>query len=164
MRIALSADDKNGLDSIVSPHFGRCPHFILVDLSERKVIDVMEIDNPFYGSHRPGAVPGFIHQQGADVMLTGGMGTRAIQFFAQYDIEAATGAAGTVRTSLERYLGGQLKGAAPCAVSVSHERGELPAEGAYEKDELERLKEEVGMLQQQLDETLARLNRLRKEK
>jgi hypothetical protein len=30
MRITISADDRNGLDSVVSPHFGRCPHYTLV--------------------------------------------------------------------------------------------------------------------------------------
>lgn len=160
MRIAISAEDKNGLDSVISPHFGRCPHFILVDLEEREVTNIGEVDNPFYGHHQPGQVPGFIHQQGATVMLTGGMGRRALQFFAQYSIEPVTGAAGTVRLALEQYLGGELKGAAPCAVSVAHAHGELPAEGEYEKDELGRLKEEVESLRSQLDETLDRLNRL----
>ena len=46
MRIAVSADTKNGLDSVVSPHFGRCPHFILVDLDDRDVSGVREVDNP----------------------------------------------------------------------------------------------------------------------
>ena len=49
-------------------------------------------------------------------MLTGGMGGRAIMFFEQFGIEGVTGAYGTVRQSVERYLGGQLKGAAPCKV------------------------------------------------
>ena len=35
MRIAVSADNKQGLDSVVSPHFGRCPHFVLVDVEVR---------------------------------------------------------------------------------------------------------------------------------
>ncbi len=164
MRIALSVDNKNGLDSVVSAHFGRCPHFVLVDLEEREVTDVTEIDNPFHGMHRPGGVPRFIHEQGVGVMLTGGMGRRAIGFFAEHGVEAVTGASGTVRVSLARYLGGQLKGAAPCAVSESHRQLDLPTEGAYEKDELGRLKEEAEMLQRQLDETVARLDRLRNQK
>ena len=83
-----------------------------------------------------------------------------MQFFAQCEIEPVTGAAGTVRLALEQYLGGELKGAAPCAVSVAHAHGELPAESEYEKDELGRLKEEVESLRSQLDETLDRLNRI----
>jgi len=120
MRIAISADDGNGLDSVVSPHFGRCPYFVLVDVEEREVKAVQVISNPYYGQHQPGQVPGFIHDQQADVMLTGGMGSRAIAFFQQFGIQAATGAAGTVRHTLEQYLGGGLREAAPCRTSVEH--------------------------------------------
>ena len=160
MRIAISADSDRGLESVVSPHFGRCPYFVLVDLEGREVKEVQNIANPFYGNHRPGQVPGFIHQQGANVMLTGGMGSRAIAFFQQYGIEAVTGAYGTIRTALEQYLSGELRGAAPCAESVEHGHGELPAKGEYEKDEVGRLREEAEMLKRQLAEVTERLQKL----
>lgn len=160
MRIAVSADDDRGLDSVVSPHFGRCPYFVLVDMKDREVKQVQTVANPFYGNHRPGQVPGFIHEQGADVMLTGGMGGRAIAFFQQYGVEAVTGAYGTVRTALEQYLGGQLQGAAPCGESVEHGHRELPAEEEYERDEVGRLREEVEMLKRQLEEVTERLRGL----
>jgi len=160
MRIAISADDGNDLDSVVSPHFGRCPYFVLVDLEGREVESVQAVTNPYYSHHQPGQVPGFIHSQGADVMLTGGMGGRAIAFFQQYGIQAATGAAGTVRHALEQYLGGGLQGAEPCRESVQHGHGDVLAEGEYEEDEAGRLREEVKMLQQQLAETVKRLDNL----
>jgi predicted Fe-Mo cluster-binding NifX family protein len=53
-------------------------------------------------------------------MLAGGMGQRAVSFFQQYGIEAVTGASGTVRRSLESYLGGELSGVEPCAESQHH--------------------------------------------
>ena len=165
MRIAVSADNKNGLDSVVSPHFGRCPHFVLVDLDNHDVNDVREVDNPYYGHHQPGQVPALINSLGANVMLTGGMGGRAIMFFEQFGIEGVTGAYGTVRQSVERYLGGQLKGAAPCKESEEHGHGDStspqhPAGGEYEKDELGRLKEEADMLRQQLEEVEGKLDRI----
>jgi predicted Fe-Mo cluster-binding NifX family protein len=160
MRIAVSAENKGGLDSVVSPHFGRCPHFVLVDLVDCDVKGVQEIDNPYYGNHQPGQVPAFIHSLGANVMLTGGMGGRAIMFFDQFGIEGVTGAYGTVQQSVERYLGGELKGAAPCKESQEHGHGDLPAEGEYEQDELGRLKEEAEMLRQQLEEVSDRLQQL----
>ena len=160
MRIAVSADTKNGLDSVVSPHFGRCPYFVLVDVDGCDVARVAEVDNPFYGAHAPGQVPGFIHQQGAGVMLTGGMGGRAVQFFEGFGIEPVTGAAGTVRLSLERYLGGDLKGAEACAQSEEHGHGDVPAEGQYEKDEIGRLREELEALQDQIGEAASRLTTL----
>jgi predicted Fe-Mo cluster-binding NifX family protein len=123
MKIAVSVETNNELDSIVAQHFGRCPYFALVEVDGTNVEAVEVIDNPYYGAHQPGQVPGFIHQQNADVMLSGGMGGRAIQFFQQYGIQAATGATGTVRTALESFLGGELSGAAPCKESVEHGHG-----------------------------------------
>jgi predicted Fe-Mo cluster-binding NifX family protein len=162
MRIAISADDRNGLDSVVSPHFGRCPHYILVDVEGHGVKAVNVVDNPHYGQHAPGMVPSFIHSQGVDVMLTGGMGGRAIASFEQLGIEAVTGASGTVRRTLELYLGGQLRGVQPCRESIEHAHEEISTAGEeYEQDDMGRLREEAEMLQQQLSEVMARLGKLR---
>ncbi len=147
-RVAVSADDGRGLDSIVSPHFGRCPYYVLVELADREVNDVAAIENPYYGQHQPGQVPQFIYEQGVDVMLTGGMGQRAIRFFERYGIQAVTGASGTVGRSLERYLGGALADAEPCRESVEHAHDELTAYDPFEKD------------QQQLDEATSRLQKI----
>ncbi|MBE9471568.1 MAG: NifB/NifX family molybdenum-iron cluster-binding protein [Chloroflexi bacterium] len=160
MRVAISADDGHGLDSVVSPHFGRCPYYVLVDLDGREVSRVSAVENPYYGHHQPGQVPGFIQSQGGDVMLAGGMGQRAIGFFQQYGIQAVTGASGTVRHALEQYLGGVLQGAEPCRESIEHAHEEVSTEGEYEEDEAGRLREEVQMLQQQLTEVMERLDRL----
>jgi predicted Fe-Mo cluster-binding NifX family protein len=124
MRIAVSVETNNGLDSMVAHHFGRCPYFAIVDVDGSEVKAVEVVANPYYGAHQPGQVPGFINQHAADVMLSGGMGGRAIQFFQQYGIQPATGANGTVRTALESYLGGELTGAAPCKESVEHGHGD----------------------------------------
>ena len=158
MRIAISADDRNGLDSVVSPHFGRCPYFVLVDMDGQEVKGVDAIANPYYGNHRPGQVPAFINSYDVNVMLTGGMGRRAILFFEELGIQPVTGAGGTVQQSLERYLGGALLGAAPCRESVQHAHEH--DDGAYEKDEIGRLREEAELLRQQLDEVSTRLGQL----
>jgi predicted Fe-Mo cluster-binding NifX family protein len=160
MRIAVSADNDNGLDSVVSHHFGRCPYYILVDLDGQEVKQVNAVANPYYGYHQPGQVPGFIQDQGADVMLAGGMGRRAIALFQQYGIQAATGAAGSVRHAVEQYLGGALQGAEPCLTSRGHGHEEMPAEEEYEQDDVGRLREEAEMLQQQLTEVMERLEKL----
>jgi predicted Fe-Mo cluster-binding NifX family protein len=46
MRIAISAENQNGLDSPVSPHFGRCPCYILVDVEGQEVKAVTVVDSP----------------------------------------------------------------------------------------------------------------------
>ncbi len=123
MRIAISVESNDGLDSAVAHHFGRCPYFALVDMEGNEVQTIEVIDNPYYTGHQVGEVPKFIHDQKADVMLSGGMGGRAIQFFREYGVNVATGATGTVRATLGNYLAGDLREAAPCAESVAHGHG-----------------------------------------
>jgi len=159
-RIAVSCDDDRGLDGVVAPHFGRCPYYTFVDVEGRQVLDVKVVSNPFYNQHAPGQVPAFIREHGAHVMLSGGMGSRAMAFFEQFGIEAVTGASGTVRHALERYLEGELVGAVPCRESVGHGHGNVAAEGPYERDEVGRLREEADDLRRQLDEVMRRLNNL----
>ena len=123
MRIAISVEVNNGLDSIVAHHFGRCPYFALVDMEGNELQMIEVIDNPYYAGHQVGEVPKFINEQKADVMLSGGMGGRAIRFFGEFGINVATGATGTVHAALRNYLAGDLRGAAPCAESVTHGHG-----------------------------------------
>jgi predicted Fe-Mo cluster-binding NifX family protein len=120
MRIAIASESNQGLDGPVSHHFGRCPYFTMVEVKDGQVGNIQAVENPFAGQHAPGQVPGFIHSQRADVMISGGMGGRAIEFFRNYSIGVSTGASGTVRQTLERYLAGELNEAAPCAESVAH--------------------------------------------
>jgi predicted Fe-Mo cluster-binding NifX family protein len=121
MRVAISSEENKGLESRVSHHFGRCPYFVLVDVEGAQLGSVAVIDNPYFQNHQPGMVPGFIKQQGADVMLSGGMGRRAIGFFQDYGVEIGTGAAGSVRQAVEDFLTGRLSGADPCRESRSHD-------------------------------------------
>jgi predicted Fe-Mo cluster-binding NifX family protein len=114
MRVAISSEGSGGLDSAVSPHFGRCSHFTLVDLEGADLSEVRAVPNPFVDGHQPGQVPAFMASQGVDVMLSGGMGRRAIEIFEQLGIQAVTGASGSVRQALESYLGGSLQGSDPC--------------------------------------------------
>ncbi len=123
MKIAITAETDQGLASPVAQHFGHTPYFVLVDLAEGSVQATQVIANPFAEAHEPGQIPGFIHEQGAEVMISGGMGGRAIQFFRDAGVQTATGAAGSVGDALQAYQDGKLQGAAPCAESVSHGHG-----------------------------------------
>jgi len=72
------------------------------------------VDNPYYPNHQPGVIPQFIHSQKANVMIAGGMGPRAIDFFNQYGIDVATGVQGKVRDVVEAYLRNEIQGIVPC--------------------------------------------------
>lgn len=154
MRIAVSSDTDRSLDSSVSHHFGRCPYFTVVDVDNGCIESFQVVENPFFSSHAPGQVPSFIRELGADVMIAGGMGRRAIAMFRDFGIDCATGASGTVRTVVDGFLSGGLTDASPCRESVQHAH----RDSRYEKeDPAERLKEEAAALLEQLDDVIVRL-------
>ncbi len=113
--IAIAAEDDRGLDGEVSAHFGRCPAYVLVRVDGESIGEAEVVPNPHFHAHQPGVMPGFISGLGADVILAGGMGPRAVDLFHGYGIEVATGAVGNVRKVLEAYLRGEVRGIVPCA-------------------------------------------------
>jgi len=114
-RIAIAAEGDQGLEANVSAHFGRCPYYTIVEVEGEEITLNYHVENPFYSSHgAPGQVPGFIHDQGAQVIIAGGMGQRAVGFFNEFGIEAVTGAAGKVQAVVDGYLHGAISGVSPC--------------------------------------------------
>ena len=153
MKIVVSSDNNNTLDSSVSYHFGRCPYFTIVDIEGDRVISVKSVQNPYFSSHSVGQVPSFVKELGADVMLTGGMGRRAISIFSDFGIGCSTGAAGTVKSSIDNYMAGILPGAAPCSESIDHAH----KDSGYENEPAGRLREEAAALLEKLDEIIVKL-------
>lgn len=123
MKIAITAETDQGLASPVAQHFGQAPYFVLVLLENGAVSASNVIVNPFAQGHEPGQIPAWIQEQGASVMISGGMGGRAIGFFQEAGIETATGASGTVEQALQAYQAGTLTETAACAESVAHGHG-----------------------------------------
>ncbi|OGC41849.1 dinitrogenase iron-molybdenum cofactor [candidate division WOR-3 bacterium RBG_13_43_14] len=102
MRIAISTDGK-----YVSAHFGRCPSFTIIDINDGKIIKKEIVQNP---GHQPGAIPQFLHEKGVECIVAGGMGTRATQFFSQYDIQTITGVEGLIDEVVTKLSEGKLTG------------------------------------------------------
>jgi len=160
MKIALATDDNMGLDAVLSHHFGRCPYYIVVDVEDKEIKDIKAVKNPFYESHgQTGEVPNFIHSLGADVIISGGMGPKAIGFFQQLGIQAVTGASGIVGDVIKSYIHGQIEGAVPCSDHDSSHSIET-----HEHSEAERLEEEMVALRRDLAKAQETLNRLEEEK
>lgn len=120
MRIVVTAQTDQGLNAPVAQHFGHAPFFTIVDADAAEVSAVQTVANPFLEGHQPGQIPGYVHELGGEVMLSGGMGGRAIAFFNQFGIAAATGATGSVAESIAAFLDGRLTGASACADSEAH--------------------------------------------
>jgi predicted Fe-Mo cluster-binding NifX family protein len=118
--IAVASQDNSGLHGAVSEHFGRCAYFTLAEVKQDRITSIRVVDNPHARQHAPGQVPAFIHEQGATVLLTGGLGIRAAAAFERVGIQVATGAAGTVQEAIQAYLAGKLQEVSPCAESRRH--------------------------------------------
>jgi predicted Fe-Mo cluster-binding NifX family protein len=113
--IAVAAEDDRGLCGQVSSHFGRCPFYVLVAANDRSVLGSRVVANPYVDLHRPGVMPRFIRDLGANVVLAGGMGPQAINMFRSFGIDVATVPSGSVTTALTAYLSGEHQTVLPCA-------------------------------------------------
>jgi len=114
LKIALASEEDKSLESTLAHHFGRCPYYVFVEVENGEIKNVKTKENPYFNSHAPGVVPEFIAKQGAKVIIAGGMGPRAIDWFRRLGVQPVTGASGRVKNVLNDYLAGKLSGAAPC--------------------------------------------------
>jgi predicted Fe-Mo cluster-binding NifX family protein len=113
--IACAADDGGGLDAQLSAHFGRCPFYVLVTVEGDTTTDVSVVENPHYTKHQPGVMPRFISSLGADVVIAGGMGPRAVDMFHSMNIDVVTGIIGRVEDVVLAFLDGKIEGVVPCS-------------------------------------------------
>jgi len=93
----------------VCMHFGHCEQFALVevDAGGKTITGTSYLTPP---PHEPGVLPRWLHEQGADVIIAGGMGQRAQGLFAQNGIKVVVGApAERPEDVVAAYLSGTLK-------------------------------------------------------
>ena len=104
MKIAIPLADGR-----LCMHFGHCEQFALVEVDEAaKTVGETELLTP--PAHEPGVLPRWLHEQGATVIIAGGMGMRAQQLFTQNNITVVVGApADEPEKLVSAYLSGTLK-------------------------------------------------------
>jgi predicted Fe-Mo cluster-binding NifX family protein len=73
----------------LTAHFGHCQQFALIEVQDNQITTNELLVPP---PHEPGVLPRWLGEQGANVIIAGGMGQRAIGLFQQQDIEVITGA------------------------------------------------------------------------
>jgi Mrp family chromosome partitioning ATPase/predicted Fe-Mo cluster-binding NifX family protein len=104
MRIAIPL-----ADGLLSMHFGHCESFALIDVdeSDKSIASKQIVNAP---PHEPGLLPQWLHELGADVIITGGMGRRAQDLFSDQEISVVLGApAEDPETIVKEYLAGTLE-------------------------------------------------------
>ena len=114
LRVAVASEGGEGLEARVSGHFGRCSHYTFVKLAKGVVEEVSAKENPHALSHRPGVLPGWLSEQGVDLVVSGGMGRRAIALFEERGVQVRTGARGAVGEAIAQ-LNQEASPPEPCA-------------------------------------------------
>jgi predicted Fe-Mo cluster-binding NifX family protein len=91
----------------LTAHFGHCQEFALVEVEDNQIKNKETLVPP---PHEPGVLPKWLHDLGADVIIAGGMGARALDLFAQNDIKVIVGAAALAPEELvKQYLDNTLQ-------------------------------------------------------
>jgi len=107
MKIAISVDGNQ-----ISMHFGRCEKYILLDIKDGKIIDRKEVKTP---SHKPFFIPKFLAGKGVEVLITSGIGPRAINLFNELNVKVISGVEGEVEDVIKKYLEGKIEESSePC--------------------------------------------------
>jgi len=92
----------------LAQHFGHCEKFVLCDVDKEKkeIVNTTMVSPPM---HQPGMLPPWLAQQGVQVIITGGMGNRALSLFNEQQIEVVIGAPSEEPTRVvTNYLDGNL--------------------------------------------------------
>ena len=113
MRISVAA-----MGNTVAGHFGHCENFIFFDTENGKITAENSVPNP---GHKPGFLPNFLADNGAEVIITGGMGGGAVDIFNERGVEVILGVQGDARTAVETYLRGELKSTGSICHHHEHE-------------------------------------------
>ena len=119
MKICVPTVDDKGMESQISPHFGRAPKFIVSDTDPS---DVEVLDNTAEHFGGMAKTPEIIRDAGVDVILVSGIGPRAIQMFEQMGIRVFVGATGTAGDALEAFRSGALQEATDKDACAAHHK------------------------------------------
>ncbi len=99
-KIAVASEGK-----MVAGHFGHCEGFTFFTVTEEEITDTQFVNNP---GHRPGFIPNYLNELGIKVIISGGMGSGAIEIFNEKGIEVITGATGEIKKVVQQFLEGSL--------------------------------------------------------
>ena len=110
MKIAVSSTGP-GLDAQISPVFGRCPWFVIVEVKDKEIKSSKDLQNT--AAVRPGGAgitaAQIVANEKVDVVITSNIGPRAFDVMRQLGIKIFIAGPGTVREVVQRYLKGELQ-------------------------------------------------------
>lgn len=105
MKIAVSASGQD-LDAQIDQRFGRCEYFLIVEADTMET-QAFPNDNRNQTSGAGVQAAGFVINKGAQAVLTGSCGPKAMDVFNAQDIPVHTGHAGSIRQAVEAFKRGK---------------------------------------------------------
>ncbi|MGC8721132.1 MAG: NifB/NifX family molybdenum-iron cluster-binding protein [Caldisericaceae bacterium] len=163
MRICFTSDEQKGIDSTMSYHFGHCPYFVIVDVEGNVVKNVESIPNTLADEHNAGDLPLFMKERNINVIITGGMGPKAQDFFKDYGITPITGAYGKVKDVLEEYLQGKVSYAPNEEACCSEGEESNEAKETDVREEVDRMKKDIVALRKDIGDLKSLLLEINKK-
>ncbi len=104
MKIAVPTSDGQ-----VCMHFGHCEEFTLFDV-DGKSKSIQKAEKVTPPPHEPGLLPRWLGERGVNMVIAGGMGSRAQGLFAEAGVKVVTGApAEDPESVVTKYLAGSLE-------------------------------------------------------
>jgi predicted Fe-Mo cluster-binding NifX family protein len=106
MKLCIPTSGSGGLTEAVYPHFGSAPYFTLVDTES---LETRCVENPDHGHQHGMCRPlDAIRELGAEAILTGGMGRRAVDALNRGGIRVFLLAGATVAEAVRKHGSGEL--------------------------------------------------------
>lgn len=127
MKVAVSSVG-DGIKSQVSPVFGRCPVFVIVETDEKCITGHRNVNNN--AAMQAGSAGIMAAQQagneGAEAVIAGAVGPRAFAVFSQLGIKVYRSAGGTVEENVRKLISGKLEEIrSPGAMGFGMDRGAM---------------------------------------
>jgi predicted Fe-Mo cluster-binding NifX family protein len=122
MKIAVAYDNGE-----VFQHFGHTQKFKIYDVSDGKIVSSKVISS---GESGHGALAGFLHGEGVNALICGGIGSGAKLALSEARIEIYPGASGNADSAVEALLRGSLS-YNPDAI-CSHHHGDEANHSCFE--------------------------------
>lgn len=106
VKIVIPVEDVSGEQ--ISVHFGRAPYFAWFDVESGKIVDrgVKPNDSSHFGGQ--GMPPERMMTMGADVVISSGMGMKAIQMFQNSAVAVLQAVQTSTEMSIQNYVDGKL--------------------------------------------------------
>jgi len=102
LKVSFPTNDRNSVEE----HFGHSKEFVIYEVIDNKISKFEYVTPP---PHAPGVIPNFLNSLGVNVIITGGMGQKAVDMFKAKDVEVILGATGKIEDNLNEYLNGSLE-------------------------------------------------------